>query len=136
MKDHIDKSKPYLMDVPLQPIGMNEVVVMRNIFFDTDKYDLRSESMAELSKLVALLKNNPALKIEVMGHTDNVGDDAKNMKLSENRAKSVCDYLISKGVEQSRVKYKGYGKTVPLKPNDTDENRQLNRRTEFKIIGK
>ncbi|MEI7594571.1 MAG: OmpA family protein [Bacteroidota bacterium] len=135
LMDRTEKT-PYIMDVPLQPIGDNQIVVLNNIFFDTDKFDLKSESVAELEKLFGFLKNNPTLKIEVRGHTDNVGNDALNLTLSNNRAKSVYDYLITKGIAKERLQYKGYGETTPIATNDTEAGRQLNRRTEFKIIGK
>lgn len=136
LKDGADITKPYLMDVPLQPIDTGMPVVLRNVFFDTDKYDLKPESKAELDKLVAFLKNNPTLKIELGGHTDNVGDDKKNQVLSENRSKAVFNYLVENGIARERLAYKGYGETRPIATNDTPEGRGQNRRTEFKIIGK
>ena len=82
------------------------------------------------------LSLNPSLKIELSGHTDNVGNDQLNQTLSQNRAKAVYDFLIQSKIDASRLQYKGYGKTQPIATNDTDEGRQKNRRTEFKIIGK
>jgi outer membrane protein OmpA-like peptidoglycan-associated protein len=110
-------------------------VVLKNIFFDTDKYDLKSESTAELEKLTELLKNNPLMKIEISGHTDNVGEMKYNQVLSENRAKAVYDYLIAHGIAKERLTYKGYGQTKPIDTNDTDAGRANNRRTEFKVLG-
>jgi outer membrane protein OmpA-like peptidoglycan-associated protein len=78
----------------------------------------------------------PTLKIEISGHTDNVGDAEYNQRLSVARAKAVVDYLISKGIDSSRLSYVGYGFSKPIAPNDTEEGRRLNRRSEFKIIGK
>lgn len=130
-----DPGKPYRMDVPLTPIAIGEPIVLKNVYFDTDKHDLKPESKAELDKLVAFLKANPTYKGEIGGHTDNVGDKKYNQGLSERRAKSVYDYLVKNGIEAARLTYKGYGDVKPIAPNDTPENRQLNRRTEFKITG-
>lgn len=128
------KLDPYLKDVPLQPIKKGEVVILKNIFFDTDKYDLKPESTVELEKLLTLLKKNPKIKIEISGHTDNVGEDNYNQTLSENRAKAVYDYLINHGISKERLTYKGYGESVPIDTNDTEEGRANNRRTEFKVV--
>ena len=87
-------------------------------------------------KLIEFLTVNPAVHIEISGHTDDVGPDQINQTLSENRAKSVYQYLITNGIAATRLIYKGYGKTQPSAPNDTDDNRAKNRRTEFKIISK
>ncbi|MBK0381118.1 PD40 domain-containing protein [Mucilaginibacter sp. SD-g] len=122
--------------VALSPIEVGNKVVLKNIFFDTNKYDLEDESKAELQKLIDFLTLNPGLKIEISGYTDNVGNDNTNQVLSENRAKAVYQYLVAKGINASRLVYKGYGKAEPLAPNTSDENRSKNRRTEFKIIGK
>ncbi len=127
---------PYNITVTLEPIEVGNKVVLNNIFFDTNKTDLKPESVAELQKLIEFLNLNPTLRIEISGHTDNVGNDQVNQTLSENRAKSVYQYLITSKVTPARLVYKGYGKTQPIAPNTTDEGRQKNRRTEFKIIGK
>ena len=79
--------------------------------------------------------NNKTTQIEISGHTDNTGNAAYNLELSENRARSVYDYLIENQIEKDRISYKGYGDSNPIFPNDSDENRSKNRRTEFKIIG-
>ncbi|MCX6270868.1 MAG: OmpA family protein, partial [Bacteroidetes bacterium] len=128
--------KPLLKDVPLQPVAMGEIVVMNNIFFETGKADLKPESMVELEKLLDLMRKNPGLSIEIRGHTDNVGADELNMKLSENRAQVVYNYLINNGIHASRLTFKGFGKTIPVASNDTAEGRSLNRRTEFKVVEK
>ena len=126
--------KPYLKDLPLKPIQIGESVVLKNIFFETDKFDLKSESKVELDKLLLFLKQNPRMKIEISGHTDHVGTEKYNLTLSENRAKSVYDYLITNGVVKTRLTYKGYGWTTPIDNNDTETGRANNRRTEFKVI--
>ncbi|MCX8079813.1 MAG: OmpA family protein [Bacteroidia bacterium] len=123
-------------NIPLKKVEVGNVIVLKNIFFDFDKATLRPESMNELDRLVKLLNDNPTLKIELSSHTDSKGSDEYNMKLSENRSKSVVDYLISKGISASRLVAKGYGETKPIDTNDTEEGRQNNRRTEFKILEK
>ncbi len=125
---------PVIKDVPLEPIKVGAKMVLRNIFFETDKYDLKENSKIELNKLVRLLNTNPDLKIEIGGHTDNVGSHEYNINLSENRAKTVNQYLVENGIEQSRLLFKGYGETNPVDTNETPEGRAINRRTEFKVI--
>jgi outer membrane protein OmpA-like peptidoglycan-associated protein len=126
---------PFIKDIYLKRIELGENVVLNNIFFDTDKWELKPESEVELKKLVVLLKDNPNMKIEIAGHTDNIGSREHNLTLSENRAKAVCDYLVSKGISRGRLTYKGYGFDKPIGTNDTEEGRALNRRTEFTITG-
>ena len=121
-------------DLYLVPIEIGQVVRLNNVFFDFDKWDLRPESYVELDRVVKLLSDNPAIEIEMSAHTDNRGSDEYNFKLSDNRARSVMEYIISKGIAASRIISQGYGETKPVVPNDTDENRQLNRRVEFKIL--
>ncbi|HVT86555.1 MAG TPA: OmpA family protein [Chitinophagaceae bacterium] len=123
----------YEKNIALQPIEVNASVVLNNIFFDVNKYDLKPESQVELDKLVQLLNDNPTLKVEISGHTDNVGSPADNLILSNNRAKSVVNYLVSKGIDSNRLSYKGYGETKPVAENKTEEGRALNRRTEMKV---
>jgi outer membrane protein OmpA-like peptidoglycan-associated protein/tetratricopeptide (TPR) repeat protein len=125
---------PVEMNIPLQPLTDGITVVLKNIFFDFNSYDLLPESYAELNKVVQYMTTNPKLKIEIGGHTDNVGSQAYNKTLSENRAKSVYNYLISKGIDKTRLSFKGYDFSVPIATNDTEEGRALNRRTEFKVI--
>lgn len=117
-------------------IEVGDKVVLNNIFFDFDKATLRPESNTELDRLTKLLKDMPTLVIEISGHTDNVGSAAYNKTLSESRAKSVVDYLLKNGIEKSRLSYIGYGFDQPIATNSTDEGRQKNRRTEFKVISK
>jgi OmpA-OmpF porin, OOP family len=121
-------------DLYLVPIEVGQVVRLNNVFFDFDKSSLRPESFVELDRVVKLLSENPAIEIEMSAHTDNRGSDEYNFKLSDNRARSVMEYIISKGIAASRIISQGYGETKPQVPNDTDENRQLNRRVEFKIL--
>lgn len=128
-----DISDPFQMDVPLSPIEVGEIVVLRNIFYETDSYALKKESRTELQKLIHLLNNNPGLKIEIRGHTDNIGSQEYNLDLSQNRAGSVAQYLMENGIEKERITFKGYGEKIPVQPNDTPEGRAQNRRTEFSI---
>jgi outer membrane protein OmpA-like peptidoglycan-associated protein len=120
-------------DLYLVPIEVGQIFRLNNVFFDFDKWDLRPESFVELDRVVKLLKENPSMEIELSAHTDSFGSDDYNFKLSDNRARSCMEYLLSKGIAPSRVTSQGYGETKPVAPNDTPENRQLNRRVEFKI---
>ena len=121
-------------DLYLVPIEIGQIVRLNNVFFDFDKWDLRPESFVELDRVVKLLKDNPAIEIEMSAHTDSYGSDDYNFKLSDNRARSVMEYILSKDINPSRIISHGYGETVPVALNDTPENRQLNRRVEFKIL--
>lgn len=121
-------------DLYLVPIEVGQVFRLNNVFFDFDKYFLRPESFIELNRVVSLLNENPTIEIEMSAHTDSRGADDYNFVLSDNRARSVMEYILSKGISPSRIKSKGYGETKPEVPNDTDENRQLNRRVEFTIL--
>jgi outer membrane protein OmpA-like peptidoglycan-associated protein/tetratricopeptide (TPR) repeat protein len=127
---------PFIITVLLSPIEVGKKVVLNNIFFDTNKFDIKPDSKAELQKLIEFLTLNPTVSIEISGHTDDVGNDQLNQTLSENRAKAVYQYLVSSNITATRLVYKGYGKTQPLVPNTSDDNRSKNRRTEFKIIVK
>jgi outer membrane protein OmpA-like peptidoglycan-associated protein len=131
-----DKQKPYFIEIGLKKIDKDMSIVLRNIFFDTDKYDLKPESNVELEKLVELLNQNPTIKIEISGHTDNQGTKSHNQTLSENRAKAVYTYLTLHGISATRLTFKGYGDSLPVADNGTDEGRALNRRIEFKITSK
>jgi outer membrane protein OmpA-like peptidoglycan-associated protein/tetratricopeptide (TPR) repeat protein len=129
-------NNPFDILVLLEPIEIGNKVILKNIFFETNKFDLKPESKSELQKLIDFLSVNPTLHIEISGHTDNVGNDQANLVLSQNRAKAVYDYLVASKINPERLIYKGYGKTQPIAPNDTEEGRAKNRRTEFKITGK
>lgn len=121
-------------DLYLAPIEIGQVVRLNNVFFDFDKFDLRSESFVELDRVVNLLKENPRIEIEMSAHTDSKGSDEYNFKLSDNRAKSVREYIVSKGIAPERIISQGYGETKPVADNETDDGRQINRRVEFKIL--
>ena len=128
--------KELVQDLYLVPIQTGEVVRLNNIFFNTGKWELQAESFIELNRVAQLLNDNPTMQIEISGHTDNVGTDDFNITLSGNRAKAVVDYLISKGITTERLSSKGFGKTKPVAPNDTEEGRKDNRRVEFTIVKK
>ncbi len=127
-------------DLYLMPIEIGQIVRLNNVFFDFDKWDLRPESFVELDRVVKLLQDNPAIEIEMSAHTDSHGSDEYNLKLSDNRARSVMEYIVSKGIAVGRIISHGYGETMPVAPksnadgSDNPENRQLNRRVEFKIL--
>ena len=123
-------------DILLKKVEVGTKIVLNNIFFDFNKASLRDESIAELERLYKLLQDMPTLKIEISGHTDNVGTATYNQQLSENRAKAVVNYLKKKGISADHLQFKGYGFTQPIATNDTPEGRQMNRRTEFKVLGK
>lgn len=131
-----DSLNPVKLDVPLQGVAIGEKVILRNIFFESGKFELLTDSKAELGKLIGFLKKNTSMQIEIGGHTDNEGTDAANLILSQNRAKAVYNYLTENGIDAARLSYKGYGETMPLVSNSTAEGRANNRRTEFKVIGK
>ncbi len=149
--------KPFLLEINLQPIKIiastpsttapkeslreggekpkeEKAIILKNVFFDTDKADLRPESFSELNKLKLLLTENPTMRIEIRGHTDSQGSEEHNLDLSSRRAKSVLTYLVKNGVGAERLLSKGFGKTMPIDSNDTEQGRQNNRRTEFVIL--
>ena len=122
--------------VDLKKVEIGQTIVLRNIFFDFNKSTIRPESANELDRLIKLLTDNPSLKIELGSHTDSKGSDEYNQKLSQSRSQSVVTYLIGKGIAADRLVAKGYGETAPMATNDTEDGRQQNRRTEFKILSK
>ncbi len=123
-------------DVALKNIVVGSKIILKNIFFDFDKSTLRSESANELERLTKLLNDIPSLKIEISGHTDSKGTYEYNKTLSNNRAKAVLDYLVKAGISAGRLSSVGFADKQAIATNDTDEGRQLNRRTEFKILSK
>ncbi|HVZ56363.1 MAG TPA: OmpA family protein [Chitinophagaceae bacterium] len=125
----------YRKDIPLEPLEPGASIVLNNLFFDVNQYELKPESRVELDKVVQLLKDNPTVRIQISGHTDNVGKPADNLTLSNNRARAVVNYLIGKGIAASRLTFKGYGATQPVADNASEEGRARNRRTELKVIG-
>ncbi|MGB1216636.1 MAG: OmpA family protein, partial [Saprospiraceae bacterium] len=149
LKEAPEDGKPYELVIELQEIPKEIIaemptskptyvkpkpIILKNIFFATGSAELKPTSEGELLKLLGLLNENPNMKIQINGHTDDVGSDTDNLSLSENRAKAVKDYLIQKGIISNRLKSKGYGETQPIDTNETQEGKQNNRRTEFEII--
>jgi OmpA-OmpF porin, OOP family len=139
VSDNLDLSsvaeyKEITRDLYLVPLEVGSTIRLNNIFFDVAKATLRPESYPELDRLAGLMTENSKMQIELSGHTDNVGSDEANLKLSADRAKTVTDYLVTLGISAERIQSKGYGETKPLATNDTEEGRQQNRRVEFTIL--
>jgi outer membrane protein OmpA-like peptidoglycan-associated protein/Tol biopolymer transport system component len=123
-----------IKDIEMLPAVNGASIVLPNVFFATDSFKLKSNSFAELEKVVRFMTVNSKIKIEISGHTDNKGNENHNKVLSEKRAKAIFDYLVAKGITSSRMTYAGYASTKPIANNDSEEGRALNRRTEIKII--
>ncbi len=135
-KESDDFSAPAEVDMEIRQIGLNESYRINDIYFEFNSFGLSQASRAILDQLIEFLHENPSIGIEIQGHTDNIGNDADNLKLSENRAQSVYNYLIETGIQTSRLTYRGYGESMPVASNDTDEGRAKNRRTVFVITKK
>ena len=135
-KEDEDFAAPGKLDFKLQQLKTGGSYKVDNILFDTDSYVIKEESKLELQGLVRFLELNTDLKIEVAGHTDDVGDAQSNLELSQNRAKAVRDLVVAEGIAGERVSFKGYGETKPVASNDTEKGRARNRRTAVKILGK
>jgi outer membrane protein OmpA-like peptidoglycan-associated protein/tetratricopeptide (TPR) repeat protein len=131
---NISSDSVFNVDIPLEPIEANAKVILKNVFFDTKKTDLKPESITELDNVVRLMNENPNMKILISGFTDNVGKPADNLKLSTGRAVAVVNYLLSKGVNNNRLSFKGFGEAKPIASNDTEEGRGQNRRTELTVV--
>lgn len=125
--------EPLIININLEPAEKGSVSVLKNIFFDVDKYDLKEKSITELDKIVRFLQENPQVKVEISGHTDATGNASYNQQLSEKRARSVYTFLLSKGIDRNRLSSKGFGSSKPITSNDTEEGRQQNRRIEFAV---
>jgi len=136
LKEKKEIIDPYILEIKMKKIKVGGAVVLRNVFFNTGSYELLPESKVELQKLIDFLNQNKTISIEIEGHTDNVGNEEMNQKLSQYRAKEVFNYLVASGIDENRMKYKGYGLSKPVSSNDNAEGRALNRRTEFVIIKK
>lgn len=130
----VDDFAPITLNVELEKVATGSVAVLNNIFFDFDSYTIKSRSNSELQKVILFMEENPVVRIEISGHTDNVGAESYNQKLSTQRAEAVIDYLKKAGISPSRLISKGFGSTKPISSNATEEGRQLNRRIEFKIL--
>ncbi|WP_439184817.1 OmpA family protein [Carboxylicivirga taeanensis] len=128
--------KPQVLNVYLNKIEKGASFVLRNVFFESDSYQLKNESHTELNYVLNLLRLNPTVKVEIGGHTDDTGSRAYNLELSEQRAKAVFDFLVKKGAAAEQLNYKGYGVDQPIESNATEEGKSKNRRTELKVIEK
>lgn len=131
-----ERNEPYLKDVPLQPIKIGESIILRNVFYAYNSYELEDRSKIELDKVIQLMNENPLLVVEIGGHTDNTGTPEYNQGLSEKRAGSVKNYLSEHGISPVRMTTVGYGLTQPIATNETEDGRSENRRTELKILKK
>lgn len=132
--EQLKQFEPIIANIGLQRARSGANVVLNNIFFDYNKFDLKAESIVELEKVVQFLAANPTIEIEVSGHTDNQGNEESNQILSQKRAAAVSGYLVQKGILKNRVKPVGFGSKKPLVDNSTEENRKVNRRIEFRIL--
>ncbi|MCO5230828.1 MAG: OmpA family protein [Chitinophagales bacterium] len=126
--------KPYVLEVKMQPIALGANIILKNILFKTDSYELGDLSFPELQKIIELMNANKNIKAIVKGHTDNIGSSNYNLELSQKRAQSVVDYLLQNGIAADRLSAKGMGASQPISTNDTEEGRLENRRTEFQIV--
>ena len=130
-----EQTEPYVIALKLTPLKKETVVRLKNIEFEFNSYLLKEESFIELHQVAELLRQNPSLRIELSSHTDDVGSDSYNLRLSKKRGEAAAAYLIEQeGINADRLTTVGYGKSRPLVPNDSDENRAINRRVEFTII--
>lgn len=136
LKDTSDQQKAFHLNIGLQPLEVNASTTLENIFFDFDQYDLKPESVAELNKVVQLMKTNPSLTIQINGYTDSTGTPQHNLALSQHRAQAVVNYLISRGIAKNRLQAHGFGAAHPVASNQIEEGRALNRRTEMVVTGK
>jgi OmpA-OmpF porin, OOP family len=126
--------EPIVLNIDLDRIKEGSTAILQNIFFDFDKYELKEKSLTELEKVERFLRENPTVKVEISGHTDNDGTLAYNMQLSQKRARAVYDHLVSRGISANRLLAKGYGPNHPISANDSEEGKQQNRRIEFKLL--
>lgn len=136
-KDSIVNAKPAKVNMPVDTIKVGETYPLNNIYYKTNSSDLDPRSMIVIDEFIEFLKANPTMKIEMYGHTDNVGNDNANLALSTDRAFTVRDILLEKGIKENRlIAFKGFGASKPIADNSTEAGRAKNRRTEFVIVGK
>ncbi|MFD1144779.1 OmpA family protein [Larkinella insperata] len=129
-----EATPPATVNTDLSTLAPGKAVTLNRVYFDQSSYMLRPESYTQLNQLVALLKSRPDVRIEISGHTDNVGDPRLNLALSENRARVIMSYLVANGIAENRLRSKGYGQTQPIAANDTEENKRKNRRVEVRLL--
>ncbi len=130
----VEDFQPITLDIDLERVGEGTTAVLENIFFDVDKYDLQEKSLTELQKITRFLRDNPSVKVDISGHTDNSGSASHNLQLSEKRAESVYNYLVGQGIDPRRLTIHGFGSSRPVADNETESGRQKNRRIEFRVI--
>ncbi len=133
-KEDSTLSEPKKVDLSLKKNEVGKGYTLNNILFATNSVELTLQDKRIIEDFADYLKLNSTIRVEINGHTDNQGNPADNLKLSEQRAQAVYDYLIENGIEKSRLNHRGFGETKPLKPNDSESNKSLNRRTEFVIV--
>ena len=126
--------EPIIINMDLEKITAGSVAILNNIFFDVDKFELKEKSSQELQKIIKLLRDNPGIRVEISGHTDNSGSPEHNRQLSEKRAQSVFTFITQNGIDKARLLPKGHGPDQPIASNETEAGRQQNRRIEFRII--
>jgi outer membrane protein OmpA-like peptidoglycan-associated protein len=129
-----DTLKPEILDIYLSPISSGAETVLKNIFFQTNEFQLEEKSFVELKNVVQFLTVNPTIRVEISGHTDNTGTAKSNLELSNKRAQSVVDFLVASGISKARITYLGFGDKKPIGTNETEEGKALNRRIAFKIL--
>lgn len=129
----LEKESPKA-DSVFRNLAVNQAFRLDNVYFDQSSYVLRAQSFPQLDKLAKTLQTTPGLKIEIAGHTDNVGDRRLNQSLSENRAKIITSYLVRQGIAEDRLRFTGYGDAKPAAPNDSEANKRKNRRVEFVVL--
>jgi len=132
--EHFDQLQPLTLDIALDPIETGKTTVLKNLFFETDSFRLKPESGVQLLEIAGFMSLNQGLVIEIGGHTDNKGSESYNFTLSGKRADAVVQYLVHLGISSSRLRSKGYGFSIPVADNASEEGRALNRRTEFRIL--
>jgi outer membrane protein OmpA-like peptidoglycan-associated protein len=131
----MSRTDPFIRNIPMQKVREGNVMVLNNIFFEFDRYELQPASYPELDKLTEFLQKNPGLNVEISGHTDDTGTEQYNSDLSAKRAEAVVNYLTSREVDRSRMTFRGYGETRPVESNETEAGKAKNRRTEVRITG-
>jgi outer membrane protein OmpA-like peptidoglycan-associated protein len=131
---NFETARPETLDVIMDSLTTQTKMVFNNITFETNSAELNTESFAELNRIVKFMNDNPAIRIEIAAHTDDVGSNEHNFRLSNKRAASVVSFLAENAIPQERLQAKGYGELQPIAPNDSAENRAKNRRVEIRII--
>mgnify|MGYP002782035494 FL=1 len=130
----VDAATSNQINIGLLALKPNAKLLLKDILFEYNSYEVKEESHGELFRVIKLMKENPEMTVEVAAHTDNIGGDAFNKKLSDRRAKFVVDFMTDREIQEIRLRPVGYGKSMPMVPNDSEANRAKNRRLELKIL--